>query len=115
MAETVITYTEFTIPHYYSYGDCMVKDGVQYQCSNTNGVNGIFREVDWNIIPNERIGPELTIVLNSLQSQINNNSKEILQLNNLLARLIFELLEQGIEMESKELNEELETYIKNIT
>lgn len=50
MAETVITYKEFTSPHYYAYGECMVKDTVQYQCSNPNGANGPFRLSDWRVL-----------------------------------------------------------------
>jgi len=46
----VITYREFTSPHQYNYGDCMVKDTVQYQCINVNGVNGRFILADWRVL-----------------------------------------------------------------
>jgi hypothetical protein len=49
----------------------------------------------------------------SLYRLVNVNTKEILNLNRLLALLIFELIEQGIEIQSKELLTELKTYLKN--
>jgi len=114
----VITFREFTSPHHYNYNDCMMKDGKAYQCKILEGVSGFFDARQWTDLgfaPDGTLSPALVAILNGLQLQIDINTKEILRLNNLLALLIFELLEQGIEMSSKELNEELETYIKNIT
>lgn len=46
-----------------------------------------------------------------LASLIAKNTKEILYLHRLIALLVFELIEQGIEIESKELLNELKTYL----
>ena len=52
------------------------------------------------------------MILELLTSQIAVNTKEILYLHRLLALLIFELLEQGIEFEHKELYNEVKQYLK---
>lgn len=43
------------------------------------------------------------------------NTKELLRINSLIALLLFELMEQGIEIESKELLTELKLYLNGYT
>ena len=54
----------------------------------------------------------LSADISALSSIIAKNTKEILYLHRLIALLVFELIEQGIEVESKELLNEFKTYIK---
>lgn len=48
----IITYKEFTSPHVYKYGECMVYQEVQYQCININGTDGKtgFKTADWRAL-----------------------------------------------------------------
>ena len=115
---TVITFREFVSPHHYNYGDCVMYQGKAYQCTVFEGVSGYFDVRQWEDLgfaPDAALSPALIAILNGLQQQVDANSKEILRLNNLLALLIFELLEQGIEIQHKELHNELKIYLKNIT
>lgn len=58
----------------------------------------------------------ITTDIDALYRLISINTKEILYLHRLLALLIFELAEQGIEVESKELLTELKIYLdKNVS
>jgi hypothetical protein len=57
---------------------------------------------------------ELGAILTDFQQQITVNKLEIRYLHTLLAKLIFELYSQGIEISDKELLNEMRTYIKNI-
>lgn len=56
---------------------------------------------------------EIRTSLSLLSSAVDKNTKEILNLNNLLASLIGELLVQGIEINNKELLNEFKQYYKN--
>ncbi len=38
---------EFTAPRQYFYLECCIKDGIIYQCTNTQGTGGRFIEDDW--------------------------------------------------------------------
>ena len=58
---------------------------------------------------------ELGEILTGLTRQTLVNSKEILYLHRLLALLIFELLEQGIPIENKELINEIKIYLNGHT
>lgn len=50
--------------------------------------------------------------ISSLTKLIAKNTKEILYLHRLIALLVFELMEEGIELESEELINELKIYLK---
>jgi len=67
-----------------------------------------FGNVQDSPYSNEQLGQILT----ELTKQTVDNTREILYLHRLIALLIFELLEQGIEVESKELINELKIYLK---
>jgi len=95
----------------------LIKSGTsqEYQTRMTN-LNDFFSE---HVTPSfEHItgspytNEELSVILELLTSQIAVNTKEILYLHRLLALLIFELLEQGIEFEHKELYNEVKQYLK---
>ena len=55
----------------------------------------------------------LSTDISALANLIAINSKQILYLHRLIGLLVFELVNQGIEIESKELLNELEIYVKN--
>jgi len=55
---------------------------------------------------------ELLASIEALRNLIIGNTKEILYLHNLIGKLVFELVDQGIEIQSKELINELELYVK---
>lgn len=55
---------------------------------------------------------EIRSALEALRDLINVNTKEILNLNTLLAKLIFALIEQGVKIQDKELLNELKIYLK---
>lgn len=55
---------------------------------------------------------ELDEILTGFQQQITVNTLEIRYLHTLLAKLIFVLLEQGIDIEDKELLNEIKLYLK---
>ena len=66
-----------------------------------------FDHITGSPYTNEEISDILTLVTSQLATQ----KKEILYLHRLLALLIFELLEQGIEFEHKELYNEIKQYL----
>ncbi len=102
----VITFREFVSPHDYVYQDGCIRQGKLYQCNNKEGTGGRWIEADWELIPlddDEGINAATSLVLQSLQSQIDKNNEEIEYLHRLIGLLVFELTDQGIKVEDKEL------------
>lgn len=91
------------------------KGSQEYETRFRNVVGFLERELtlDFSHIAGD---PYLSSTLGPVLNQINHvlsvHTKEILYLHRLIALLIFELVEQGIEPESKELINELEIYLK---
>ncbi len=88
-----------------------------YQNAFNNSVYGVdIYRVLQAIIDRDRSEDSETATLEAdiadLARLISINTKEIAYLHRLLALLIFELIEQGIEIESKELLNELKLYLK---
>lgn len=74
-------------------------------------LNSRIRPEFENITDSPYSNAELGAILNQLSQQILVNSLEIQTLHRLNALLIFELIEQGIKIESQELINELQQYL----
>lgn len=105
---------EFRSPRDYVWQECAVKDGHIYQVINVNGTGNRWIEADWervNITELDTTDIDRSFAI--LTAQVALNTTEIETLNRLLAKLLFELIEQGIEIQDQELINEVELYLKN--
>lgn len=103
---------EFRSPRDYVWQECCVRFGKIYQVTNLNGTGNRWIEEDWREIAITDI--DFTTIDNSIEVLtllISSNTKQIEDLNRLLAQLIFELINQGIKIQSEELLNELKTYL----
>jgi len=91
-----------------------IKNGTEYETRMTN-LNDFFGEnlslTFEQIYGDPYLSATLGPVLEEIDKILKAHTKELLYLNRLLALLLFELIEQGIEIESKELLEELKIYL----
>lgn len=74
----------------------------------SDNIEPLFSNIGGSPYSNEELGEILTFLVR--ETLLNKN--EIIYTKHLVALLTFELAEQGIELESKELQENLETYLK---
>jgi len=93
----------------------LIKNGTEYQTriSNLDDFFGenltlTFEQIYGDPYLSETLAP----VLEEIDKILKAHTKELLYLNRLIALLVFELVQQGIEVNSKELLIELEIYLK---
>lgn len=104
---------EFRSPRDYVWQECCVRGGKIYQVTNLNGTGNRWIEGDWKEIAITDINfSSVDHKIDVLSTMIASNSNETERLNRLLSKLIFELTEQGIDIQDKELINQIKLFIK---
>lgn len=103
-------YREFVSPFDYKYQDCTVYRGVMYQCNNKSGTGGKWIEHDWDLFISSEltavvaeINVELAATIVAMNDAIKKLRNEDVVMHRLIGQLVFELQDQGIKIEDKEL------------